>query len=486
MPKRKQKSLLKTKDATGQPLSKRKRWHSHGVERQAARDAAVIDQEARSLRYAQEEAQIEQWLRWHERDQRDDDARDNDFYERYTDALAEHLNSMLARRALLDVAPADLRRQWLGQRPPTETALDRQALEARIESPWRASASLKAQAEQATGSLTNISLINQTCAAANNAACAMAIVYLAPLWIREPADFAGSTLRELIDHLFVQYPVPEVLYKAWPSAEQTRYSDNKWRQWFLCFAQGGSLYKLGQQAQGWEVSKRFAHAFAQHRGNGSIARAAMETELALTGVSPQAAALLLSYEPYQIDVTAVWGAYDRLFRVHWRETAQWIDRHLSELDQGLVEYLLNWSYQQVRIHNREFSWAGRTVDASLNHANLFFESQGQPYARWQKLGRDWDSGDGWAVVELSNTTELAREGIVLSHCVGGYGQLCKSGRAAIFSLRQEGKPVVTIQLEPATGTVQQALGKQNRACSEQEMARIRAWLAAVGPFTETQ
>jgi hypothetical protein len=482
MPKRKQKSILKTKDATGQPLAKRKRWYSHGVERQAARDAATVEQEANSLRYAQEEAQIEQWLQWDENDARHEDDRNDAFYDRYTDALAAHLTAMLARRLLLDVAPDSLRRRWQSQRPEAEAVLERQALEARIESPWQDSETLKQQAQQATGSLTNISLINQVCARENNAPCAMAIVYLAPLWIRQPATFTGTTLRALIDHLFVAYPVPEVLYRAWPGPYQTARGNDKWRQWFLCFAQGGSLYKLGQLAQGWEVSKRFAHQFAQHSGTESIHRAAIETELGLLGVSHRAAELLFACEPYLIDVTAVWGDYDRRFLAHWRDTVRWIDRNIDELDPGLVAYLLNWSYRQVRVHNREFSWAGRTVDASIAHANTYFESQGRPYARWKKLDMDWASTDGWSVVELGDTTELTREGMALSHCVGGYGQVCKSGRSAIFSLRYQEKPMVTIQLDPATGQIQQALGNRNRACSEEEMGQIKAWLVEAGTF----
>lgn len=482
MPKRKQKSVLKTKDATGQPLAKRKRWHSHGVERQIARDAATVEQEAHSLRYAQEEAQIEVWLEWDHNDSRDEDVREGAFYDRYTDALATHLTAMLARRSLLDVAPDDLRRHWLSQRPPADTMLDRQALEDRIESPWQNAETLKQQAADATGSLTNISLINQVCARENNASCAMAIVYLAPLWIREPANFEGNTLRALIDHLFVEYPVPEVLYRAWPSPDQTARGNDKWRQWFLCFAQGGSLYKLGQIARGWEVSKRFAHQFAQHAGAQSIHRVAIETELRLLGVKRRAAELLFTCEPYMIDVTAVWGEYDRQFLAHWRDTARWIDRNLDELDPGLTEYLLNWSYRQVRVHNHEFSWARRTVDASLLHANAYFESQGRPYARWKKLDIDWASTDGWSVAELGDTAELTREGMALSHCVGGYGQTCKSGRSAIFSLRYQGMSMVTIQLDPETGQVQQALGERNRACSEEEMGQIQAWLGEVGPF----
>lgn len=480
MPKRKQPAILKTKDATGRPLAKRRRWHSHGVERQAAKGAALADEASTSSYRAEEEQQTDQWWLWEFEDQSTEYRQDNDFYDRYLDAITEQLQRTSARRSLLDVAPANVRRQWAADRPTEDRGPTRERLEERIESPWGESATPKALVEATIGPITNSSVVSQICLAANKPLCATSIIYYAPLWLKEPQSFTGSTIHELIEHLFVAYPVPEVLYSAWLDDDTHQYQQDKWRQWFLSYAQGGSLFRLGQLAHGWSVSKRFAHQFAQTEAADSIRRTTVNAELTLLGVSQRAAQLLLSYAPYQIDVTASWNAFDDHFLEHWRETARWISRHEDELDQGVVDYLLSWSYQQVRLLDHEFSWAGRTVAASVQHADTFFQNQHQPSYRWQAHNMDWVGSDGWEVVELCSTAELRREGNALSHCVGDYGRICKAGSSAIFSLRHDSRPVITIQLDPNTRTVKQALGDYNRPCSATEMTHIQQWLTDTG------
>ena len=305
---------------------------------------------------------------------------------------------------------------------------------------------------------------------------ATSIIYYAPLWIRQPHSFSGQSLRELIDHLFVQYAVPAVLYQAWLGAAPHHHQQAKWRQWSLCFGQGGSLYKLGQLAQGWSVSKQLAHQFAHTPAAESIQQTTTRAELAILGVSSRAAEWLLSSQHYVLDVTAHWNDYDWTFLHHWRDTARWIQRNIDQLDQATTHYLLNWSYEQVRVYNHAFRWTGRTVAASVQHADALAESRGLGHLRWHSQGMNWQGPDGWKIVELTSTKALSDEGGALSHCVGGYSLHCKSGGSAIFSLRRNGESRITIQLEVTSRTVVQALGYQNRPCSVEEMAVIQQWL----------
>lgn len=484
MPKRKQRALLKTKDASGRPLPRRKRWFSKGVERQAAIATALSNEAENTLRRGLEEDRFDQWWEW---DLNDYDWRDEQgFEDGYLDAVYSFLSGITTRRSLLDAAPAELRQQWLHQQADTKVSIRRQGLEARITTPWPNPPHESDTYPDTVGPITNIVRINEICQAEGKAVSATSIVYYAPLWLRQPRSFRGNTLRELIDYLFVEYPVPETLYSAWSGDNQQHASFDKWRQWFLCFAQGGSLYKLGKMAYGWQVSKHFQHQFALMSPGDSIQRTAARTELALLGVSEAAGELLLSNPIYSLDVTATWTRYDQPHLAHWRDTARWLERHIDELDQGTVDYLFRWSYQRSRSYTRPFSWANRKVKSSLQHADRYYKDHFFPLYRWDRHYLDWTGSDGWAIVELVNSTELEREGKALKHYLGKYGYVCSKGNTTICSLRYRGRPVVTIELSLNGHQIIEARGLKNRACTSDEMLHIQQWLEETEPKDTTE
>jgi hypothetical protein len=58
--------------------------------------------------------------------------------------------------------------------------------------------------------------------------------------------------------------------------------------------------------------------------------------------------------------------------------------------------------------------------------------------------------DGWTIKYLG-AQDLAREGELMGHCVGGYCGQVSSGQTMIYSLRdKKNEPHVTIEIEPAT------------------------------------
>lgn len=476
MPKRKQPAKLITKDAAGQLLARRKRRFSHGVERQAANDKALLEEARETLLKHPEHVQAELWLDLDSAEARSEYHNDNDFYDRYLDEFATFIADVSTSRTLLEVAPTALQNLWLSQQPASDEVINREGLEERIESPWGPEQLTRQQILDHISPLTNISLIDAVCSAENNLRCKKYILYFAPLWIRLPHEFRGNTLRELVEHLFVRYAVPEPLYAAWLGEQQEYRRDYKWFQWFICYGQGGSLPKLGQLAFGWKVSKKFQHQFAQLREPQSIIHAVVTTEMTMLDLSQQTQEFLFAHTPYVLDLTADWHHFDTIFLNHWRDTARWIEQHKGELNQHTVDYLLNWSHHQIR-ENHNFSWIGRTAAASIRHADALSVRSGQRFASWKKQDMEWQGPLGWSITELNSTTELAREGTVLHHCIGGYGYLCTTGNSAIFSLRSFGKPVITIELEPETRVVKHALGDFNRACSSAEMELIQQWLA---------
>lgn len=69
--------------------------------------------------------------------------------------------------------------------------------------------------------------------------------------------------------------------------------------------------------------------------------------------------------------------------------------------------------------------------------------------------------DGWQVWELTTASHLLREGKTLGHCVGQvqmrYAKDVASGVCKIYSVRQEGKPKITVEVRD--GKVTQTQGK---------------------------
>lgn len=70
-------------------------------------------------------------------------------------------------------------------------------------------------------------------------------------------------------------------------------------------------------------------------------------------------------------------------------------------------------------------------------------------AAWLPLTKDWQSSNGYKIVNLTSYAELKREGKELSHCVGGSGNSCMNGTLRVFSVRkieQPEKPLYTAGL----------------------------------------
>lgn len=474
MPKRKQRAQLKTKGSSGQDLARRQRWHSHGVDRQHA-SGELLEQENQPARLEVDDQQAEdRWegMAWYARLL--EYGHDDRPYEWGRDEVSDLLSSAIVGQRLHNVAPAPLRAQWRKALSSGNRTLDREDLEHRICSPWQEGADIGDQLREHIGPLTNVSIIAGFCDQADVLPMANKLLYYAPFWIRSPHEFENHSLRELIDHLFVRYQVPEVLYRVWMPARPQAFN-SKWVQWFLCYAQGGSLHKLGQVSGAWAVGKGFQHAFSAQGESQSIRSAISATELKLLDLDPAVLPLLASFDRYLPDITSPWHHFEQRFLEHWRDTARWLHRYRDDLTIELARYLLQWAFAELR-REGDFSWAGRTLEASIQHADEAFLGRHERFVAWSPLASPWSNDAGWSVVELTDTRALTREAVVLEHCVDGYASFCVSGRSAIFSLRYRNQPRVTIEWHRETEKVWQALGHRNRACTTEELNVIDEWL----------
>jgi hypothetical protein len=102
----------------------------------------------------------------------------------------------------------------------------------------------------------------------------------------------------------------------------------------------------------------------------------------------------------------------------------------------------------------------------------------KPYER--KYGRH-NPVLGHRIVELCNENQLAQEGTLMKHCVGGYIMACSRAGVRIWSLREQNRSGVwqsRVTIEVRYPHIVQARGRYNADPEEAEMALIREWAEA--------
>lgn len=88
--------------------------------------------------------------------------------------------------------------------------------------------------------------------------------------------------------------------------------------------------------------------------------------------------------------------------------------------------------------------------------------------------------DGYTIQKLTTKPQLDAEGDVMQHCVGGYCDAVKHGRAVIYSLRDtKGRPHVTIEYDPDSKFVKQIKGKQNDEPAPKYKAYVDEFVATL-------
>lgn len=100
-------------------------------------------------------------------------------------------------------------------------------------------------------------------------------------------------------------------------------------------------------------------------------------------------------------------------------------------------------------------------------------------ARAEKLAAlSWQK-DGLIIRPARSTGELIKEGKMLNHCVGGYGNSVAEGNATILFIRREEETEVsfyTLQLDEKTLTVVQNHGKRNKLQTDEVKTFEREWI----------
>ena len=214
-----------------------------------------------------------------------------------------------------------------------------------------------------------------------------------------------------------------------------------------------------------------------------------------------------------------WGGNMRHF-VSLRDTLIWVNDDEKAFWESLIQFLASQPpitpkevallhqylrYQRFGRHQRgewedsfpqqpenpHFKYLHLSLETLLGHARQHEAEFGQLYqARlkgWPKLlpqltfgYMSVDAQVRWEAVELTSQQQLMLESRRMNHCVKTYVHYCLRGTSSIFSLRRNGKPVATIDLNPRTMKVDQVQGPCNTPLEGEVQEAYEVWLACAG------
>ena len=92
------------------------------------------------------------------------------------------------------------------------------------------------------------------------------------------------------------------------------------------------------------------------------------------------------------------------------------------------------------------TWRSLRRRSSLWHRALLIQVDPAKDVRWPALLPRHELGS-FVAVELDSGALLAEEGLEQRHCIGSYVNACSSGASRVFSLRQNGRRLATIELQ---------------------------------------
>jgi len=360
---------------------------------------------------------------------------------------------------------------------------------------------------QSIGNLQNADIIKRIVDA--NPILAKRIYLLAPFWARSPYTLDEKTSADLIEHLFTLYEVPTFLYPQWfkewnfgiyrgldydsdDPADLLRNSYDylwkgqaKWICWFLLLGLGGSI-KRAAKLFNWNIPSKFTHyLFSASLKASSPVEACIYAEIRRLGGTEHDWQRIIEYDHELFIIDPTEGSFEDDFHEYfWRSTIQWFIEHSSEIPDHESSNVLDWAIhkytEDVRNGSQTFSWKGRSPRAVIRNSTQYQQEismvHSQP-TKWKKYGLGWelDSSDKWSFKELTHSHQLAKEGKALHHCVSLYDRRCVSGESAIVSVKRNDTHCLTIEINPQTKRIVQALGVCNRKANAEEESILKLW-----------
>jgi hypothetical protein len=294
-------------------------------------------------------------------------------------------------------------------------------------------------------------------------------------------------IRELTRYVFARYRVPTHLQNVWdkrfnttrqmyPHQQETELTRtiNK-IDWYICAAQGGSLYKEHTKAH---LTKKETHTFLTCPHELTFEEA-LTYSIAMTFAEKEGVALRIAKSKLTSRGTSEF--IKSVIYFFARNPAD----SITEID-DLYDFI-----SASRGRNTNFTLAGFTLESlrkrtkdwhyALRREKVMGNSKWAPAPIEDAVYDDKDSAGNefkWHMVQITTAKELAAEGTAQHHCVSSYRGACAAGKTYIFSLRREDNNGIsrkaTIELGN-DGTIVQARGKANRSTKNDEHRIIQRW-----------
>lgn len=319
------------------------------------------------------------------------------------------------------------------------------------------------------------------------------------VWLRSLDNWVPTThnmygqFTSLLNHLFLQYAVPDFMNSAWFRTDRLA---KTYRDWYLHMAAGYNIRKACLLVP---MNKKMAHHFMQASNVCSIEQALNWANVqALEGDERLANAILASKIGENLKNYAFWTSVIRFFvdnpmleRTHVGPIvdylyAQKFERRECVTGPGIVEH--------IPPPQPNLSMKGRTPDALLKqveqwHGNLAKSSGAQKYF-FKRLGiPEFRQATGpkkqmiWQIKELLSGAQLIEEGQAMKHCVASYARVCALGYCSIWAMTcvtpHGAKKHQTIEVSREKVIVQ-CRGLNNRLPTAEEFAVIQKWSIAAG------
>jgi len=305
--------------------------------------------------------------------------------------------------------------------------------------------------------------------------------------IRRPEEWESKSyninkqVRDYLRHLFVVYPVPSFLYKAFDSKQPRWEYDNemRWRRtehydfvpWFIALAQGESFHKLVKEI----MTKREANIFLKSPEFDTITESIWWAKLTAAGLRVGLIQKVIKKFFANRPINKLTKRYEELIR--------FFVKFQDDIDKQTFDEITDFIANRFA-NDQEFTLKGRTLGSVIRLSNdwhlLIHKAKVDTYTEWNPIDvADWVFKDKeettWKITQITNNIDLVKEGRKQRHCVYSYVRWCEEGRCFIFTMESslEGKHL-TLELDRNRRIVQ-ARGRFNRAPTAYERRVVMRW-----------
>jgi hypothetical protein len=294
-------------------------------------------------------------------------------------------------------------------------------------------------------------------------------------------------IRELLKHLWMQYPVPECLigmalsvegYQEVYGRDRPAYDEKTEtlaKSWFCALATG---QKFGKGVAKGYLTKIEAHHFTLSPSSLDFPQAIFYAKARGSGVEPRLAEMISMRVGQQ---------NTELIGERLPEFLRFFAVHRTQMRRGEEHELLD--FLVAAMQDRTFQIRGRTLN-SVRRLSTRWHQQMRWYGglelHWaeafERMSKPF-AGGRIEFVELTTGMQLMEEGLHQSHCVGSYARSCHGGFARIVSARfggsnKETPRRVTIEIFPEKKSIVQIRTKCNALPNEKYLDEIKLWAKA--------